>query len=73
MILAATNPDTAAFSWAYVASAVGFVIALATFCATSVWLLDRLATRHIRRHVNRALNNGDQRALHAVTERESSR
>jgi membrane protein implicated in regulation of membrane protease activity len=73
VILAATNPDTAALSWAYVASVAGFFASLAIFCAVSVWLLDRAASRRLRRHVSRALNRGDSNVLRAVEAAEQIR
>jgi membrane carboxypeptidase/penicillin-binding protein PbpC len=75
VILTATNVDIGAFGWGYVAGVVGFVLAVAVFCAVGVWLLDRAATRHLHRKVNRArrvLANGDSQVLRAVEQREHS-
>lgn len=77
MILAAADPGaTSAFGWAYVASVIGFLLALGVFCAVGVWLLDRAATRRLHRKVTRArraLDNGDANILRAVEAAEQSR
>lgn len=71
---AAADPEVVAFTWRYVASAVGFVVALIVFCTAGVWLLDRLATRVYDRSVTRArraLANGDSAVRRAVEEIEA--
>ena len=50
------STDTSPMTWAYVVSALSFAAGFIGLLAGTVWTLDRISRRRLRRHIDRALD-----------------